>query len=83
MTDHKPREVQDQERDRADESLQRECKEEERKHVEQQVADVAVHEAARDHRGVLLLALEEVWSEQALVDQLRQSKQPEKTDSDG
>src|SRR6185503_11639570 len=67
---------------RADLPLERKREVEKRQHVEQQVAEVRVHEAAHDDRAELAPTQEPIRSEQAAVDELRSREQADEAGGD-
>ncbi len=63
-------------------AFHREREEKKRKHIEKQVSDVGMNEAAHDHRVVLPLTQKEIRSKQELVDDIRQAEHAEQADKD-
>ncbi len=80
VTDDETGEIQNQKRHRSNESLHRESEEIECEHIEEQVPDIRMDEPAHYHRVEFLVPQEEVWPEQELVDNSRDSEQPEQAD---
>ena len=82
MAQYQAGKIQHEKRRSADESLQRKRKEIESDHIEKQVTNVSMHEAAKDHRRILTLTNEKVRSEQTAVDQPRHLEQAQQAHSD-
>ena len=83
MADNQASKIQNHESSRSDVTLHRKCEEVESEHVEQQMANIGVNEAAHDHRVVLPFAQEEIRPKQKLEDDARYAVHAEQADANG